>query len=274
MQYKLPLINPPFNYSGSKFKLLSQLFPHFDYSKNTLVDLFTGGGSIYTNSLENYDKIIANDILKDLIGLHEVILESDDIINETKKLATNSNERKVFDALRNSYNNEKTVAKFYALILSTNNNAIRHNASGKFNASYGKRTFNENTEKKLNAYKSYIRKYKDKITFINKNYYDVEINKDSFYYIDPPYSNSNIGYNLQWKQGEDDRLFEYCENIYKAGGTFMVSGLLIHNGYESRLVNLLKAKSYKYKMIPIISNYNGISKIGLKETKEVIIINY
>jgi hypothetical protein len=54
----------------------------------------------------------------------------------------------------------------------------------------------------------------------------------------------------------------------------MVSGLLIHNGYESRLVNLLKAKSYKYKMIPIISNYNGISKIGLKETKEVIIINY
>jgi hypothetical protein len=41
----------------------------------------------------------ASDILKDLIGLHEAILDSDDIIIETKKLATNSNERKVFKPL-------------------------------------------------------------------------------------------------------------------------------------------------------------------------------
>ena len=36
-QFKLPLIDPPFNYSGNKHKLLTQLFPHFDYSKKTLI---------------------------------------------------------------------------------------------------------------------------------------------------------------------------------------------------------------------------------------------
>lgn len=271
MQYKLPLINPPFNYSGSKFKLLSQLFPHFDYSKEILVDLFTGGGSIYSNSLENFNKIIANDINQDIIKLHEAILESDDVIVNTKKLATNSNERKVFVDLRKTFNENKDTAHFFALILSTNNNSIRYNSLGKFNASYGKRTYNENTEKKLNNYKSYIRQHKDKISFINKNYSDVEINKDYFYYIDPPYSNTDIGYNAQWKQGEDDKLFNYCNEINNIGATFMVSGLLTHNGFESKLINLLKEK---YKMINVISDYNKISKVGVKETKEVIIINY
>ena len=59
-------INTPFCYTGSKFKLLEQIIPVFDYSKNTFVDLFTGGGSVYTNVLDKYEKIIVNDIIKDL----------------------------------------------------------------------------------------------------------------------------------------------------------------------------------------------------------------
>ena len=37
-------IEPPLNYTGSKFKLLEQLIPMFDYSKSYFVDIFTGGG--------------------------------------------------------------------------------------------------------------------------------------------------------------------------------------------------------------------------------------
>ena len=46
------MIETPFNYTGSKFKLLSQLLPVFDYSKSTFIDVFCGGGSVYTNILD------------------------------------------------------------------------------------------------------------------------------------------------------------------------------------------------------------------------------
>ena len=35
------------NYTGSKYKLLSQLLPEMDYKKKTFVDVFCGGGSVY-----------------------------------------------------------------------------------------------------------------------------------------------------------------------------------------------------------------------------------
>ena len=52
------MIETPFNYTGSKFKLLPQLLPEMDYSKNDFVDLFCGGGSVYTNVVDKYQKII------------------------------------------------------------------------------------------------------------------------------------------------------------------------------------------------------------------------
>ena len=48
----MELIETPFNYTGSKFKLLKQLIPEFDYTKPYFIDLFCGGGSIYTNVLD------------------------------------------------------------------------------------------------------------------------------------------------------------------------------------------------------------------------------
>ena len=80
------MIETPFNYTGSKFKLLKQLLPEFDYSKPYFIDLFTGGGSVYTNIADKYQKILANDIIKDLIGIHQQLLNSDDIIDYTKSI--------------------------------------------------------------------------------------------------------------------------------------------------------------------------------------------
>jgi len=57
------MIETPFNYTGSKFKLLEQLLTEFDYTKTTFVDVFCGGGSVYTNVLDRYDRIIINDII-------------------------------------------------------------------------------------------------------------------------------------------------------------------------------------------------------------------
>ena len=51
-------INPPMNFTGSKFKLLEQILPEMDYTKRIFVDAFTGGGSVYTNVLDKYEYVL------------------------------------------------------------------------------------------------------------------------------------------------------------------------------------------------------------------------
>ena len=116
-------IDSVLNYTGSKYKLLPQLLPNFDYTKKRLIDLFTGGGSIFINSVENYDEILINDVISDLIGIHKSIIQSDDIINKTKDICPTKDDSDSFIQLRKSYNIEKTPEKLWALILSCNSNS-------------------------------------------------------------------------------------------------------------------------------------------------------
>ncbi|WP_034346654.1 DNA adenine methylase [Helicobacter trogontum] len=46
---KTAFINSPFNYTGSKFKLLPFILPLFPNNINTAIDLFCGGGSVGVN---------------------------------------------------------------------------------------------------------------------------------------------------------------------------------------------------------------------------------
>ena len=164
------MIETPFNYTGSKFKLLEQLLPQFDYTKPYFVDLFCGGGSVYTNVVDRFEKVIANDVIKDLIGIHQCLLDSDDIITETKTLCpTLKTSQKDFIELRDSYNLNPTPSKLWALMLSCNSNLIRFNQKGKFNQTWGKRSWNSNTETKVLKFIQHVRKLSDKITFSSKN---------------------------------------------------------------------------------------------------------
>ncbi len=162
------MIETPFNYTGSKFKLLEQLLPVFDYSKPYFVDLFTGGGSIYTNVIDKYQKVIANDIISDLIGIHKNLTLDDTIILETKELCPGKNNAPGFTELRNSYNENPTPSKLWALLLSSTNNMMRFNQKFKYNQTYGDRGWNANTDKKVESFVNHIRQYKDNIRFTSK----------------------------------------------------------------------------------------------------------
>ena len=59
----------PFNYAGQKFPELQELFSLFPKDKETLVDLFVGGGSVAINS--GYKNIIINDKLTTLIDFYK-----------------------------------------------------------------------------------------------------------------------------------------------------------------------------------------------------------
>ena len=274
------------NYTGSKFKLLDQLLPKFDYTKPYFIDLFTGGGSVYTNVLDKYDKIVANDVIKDLVDIHKGILESDDIISKTISLSPTKGDKESFLNLRESYNNNPTADKLWALMLSSTNNMMRFNLKFKYNQSYGNRGWNPNTDKKVDSYKNHIRNYKSKIKFLSRNFNDVKISSNKvMFYIDPPYGRvkesdgkiskkqiSEAGYNAFWKQEDDINLYNYIKKINEAGSSFMVSGVLEHDGKVCWMLDKLISDGFNHS--ELIYDYNKVSRKGDKVTREIIITNY
>lgn len=267
------MIETPMNYTGSKFKLLEQLLPKFDYTKPYFIDLFTGGGSVYTNVLDSYEKIVANDIITDLINIHKGILESDDIINQTKIICPNKGEKESFLNLRESFNSNPSADKLWALMLSSTNNMMRFNQKFKYNQTYGERGWNGNTTKKVEIYKNHIRKYTDKIKFISKPFDEVNISSEKImFYCDPPYSNTQAGYNAYWKKDDDEKLYKYLMSINKIGSSFMLSGTLLHDGKESKLLKKLIEDGFHYEKLKM--DYNKVSRRGKKKTTEIIITNY
>ena len=58
-------LKAPMNYTGNKFKLLSQIIPLFPDNINTFVDLFCGSSTVSLNVKAN--KIICNDSNEPLI---------------------------------------------------------------------------------------------------------------------------------------------------------------------------------------------------------------
>jgi len=267
------LVETPFNYTGSKFKLLPQIIPHFDYTKPYFVDLFMGGGSVYTNVVDKFEKILANDIIGDLVGIHQQLIISDDIITQTKSICPDKTDADAFLRLREDYNNNPSPEKLWSLMLSCTSNMMRFNQKFKFNQTFGKRSWNSSTENKVEIFKNHIRQYKDKIRFTSNSFYDVNISSNKvMVYADPPYSNTEAGYNAYWKKDDDDKLYNYLLDIDRKGSSFMISGVLNHAGETCKLLDDLIKDGFKYKTLNY--DYNKVSRVGKKQTDEIVIINY
>jgi DNA adenine methylase Dam len=280
-------VETPFNFTGSKFKLLSQLVPLFDYTKPYFVDVFCGGGSVYTNVVDKYEKVLVNDIISDLIGIHKGLIESDEIIERTKSLCLNlKGNQDEYLNLRKSYNQHGTPDKLWALMLSCNSNLIRFNQKGEFNQTWGKRSFNNSTEKKVKSFTEHIRKFRERLIYESLDFSLLEVSKDTFYYIDPPYGYvknengdignkqiSEAGYNNFYYRENDIKLYEFCNKINEIGSTFVISGVLEHGGNTSWILDKLISDGFSFKVLDF--NYEKINKTSSKKnTKEIIVKNF
>jgi DNA adenine methylase Dam len=272
------MINTPFNYTGSKMNLLPQLLPLFDYSKPLFIDLFTGGGSVYTNVVDKYSRILINDILKDLIGIHKQLINNpDEIIEEVKELATCKDDQEKYVKLRNSYNTNKTPEKLWALMLSCTNNMLRFNKNFDFNQSWGQRGWSDATQKKVDEFVKHISKYKNKIYFTSTDFFNVPIKSDGMYYADPPYNNSDDGHNRIWSDNLEVKLYNYLREVDKRGGSFALSGLYgEHNKNEKRSYSIDKLIEDGFSYTVLDYGYEKISrkKEVIKNSKEVLVYNY
>lgn len=271
------MINTPFNYTGSKFKILEQILPLFDYDKDYFIDLFCGGGSVYSNVVSRYKRVLINDIITDLVLIHKNLIHNpDEFISRVKEVIVKSKDDvDYYLELRSDYNKNKSPEKLWALMLSCTNNMMRFNKKFEFNQTFGKRTWNDSTENKVNTFVNFIHNYKDKIKFESKHFFEIIPQKPTMVYLDPPYINTEAGYNAYWSSSFEKRLYEYILELNNNGHSFMLSGVKGKHkkDEESALINSLINYGFNYRIIDL--DYEKVArKKNSKESQEIVIFNY
>lgn len=265
----------PFNYTGSKHNYLSELLPHFDYSKSTFVDVFTGGGSLYSNVVSLYKVVVVNDYLAELVTLHKELLHNtEETLRSLKKVLPQKSDVSTFVQLRSSFNSSRSYVELYALMLSCTNNMLRFNKSGHFNQTFGYRTYNSSTEKKLYNWVSALQEHKHKLRYTSDNFtellnalqskYNV-LPQNCNFYLDPPYLGTCAGYNSTWKQSDENEVVHFCEEVNKLGGTFALSGVLLPS-------NAVSVLSKKYNSYTVKSNYSKSFRNKSKKSYEEVLV--
>lgn len=301
------IIPSALNYTGGKYKLLSQILPLFPKDADQVVDLFCGGCNVGINV--NCNKVQFNDSNQHLIGLLETFrrLSKEEALQwlyvtikryhlslvsengyeyygcESSK-GLGSYNKEGYNKLRKDFNSKKEqddeyFLMLYLLIVYSFNNQLRFNKKGKFNLPVGKRDFNSKMQKKLEDFIDRI-KSGDYI-FTNGDFREVKLDgftDKSFFYADPPYIITCATYNEQdgWTEKDEYDLLSYLEELDRRGIRFALSNVLESKGRKNDILADWIKKNKKFKVLSLNYDYTNSNYHTKREgiTKEVLVINY
>lgn len=295
----------PLNYTGGKFRLLSQLGEKFDKKPNCFVDLFGGGFNvgvnmpqtteIYCDKQEQVGRVIKLIYKTDY---HSLVSEIEEIIHkyglsETYKngygfYACESNSgvgaynKPRYEKLRADYNgmakSRKRDVYLLTLIFYAFNNQIRFNSKGEYNMPVGKRDFNSSSRKNLKDFSVAIKK--KKITFYSNDFEKLgkEMTPDCFVYCDPPYLLGEAAYNENdgWTESDESRLLEFLTRLNSKGVHFALSNFVEHHGKKhEQLVRWINDNRFNTTYIKSkYSNSNYHIRNKAEPSIEVLVTNY
>lgn len=272
-------IKSPLNYTGSKYKLLSQLMPLFPKNISTFVDLFTGGGTVALNVDSQKTYVIDNNygVIK-LLSLFQK-LSFDELVEKVKELEKYyglSRDNKLgYLKLRDYYNSYQDAIALFTLICYSFNNMTRFNSKGQYNVPFGKRIFNENIRKNLKETISAIQSkeiifafsdYKEAFNLVNS-----QLDENSFVYCDPPYLITDAAYNSHWDKQEFTKLLILLDQLNERGIKWGLSEVIFHKGKEN---DVLREWMDKYKVHYINSDYSNCNYQTSGTSVEVYVYNY
>jgi adenine-specific DNA-methyltransferase len=274
----------PLNYIGSKAKVIPYIRENVQYTSK-FVDVFGGGFNVGINS--DSDKIYYNDInfiVKELIesfkhyDTYEYITYVKKFI-EKHQLEKGNKEN--YLAARDYYNslpeNKKDIRMLFSIILYSYQQQIRFNGNYGFNNTAGVRWFNDCILAKLISFSRVI-KEKD-ITFISTDYIKlknyIDIDENTFLYMDPPYKLTTGSYNdgkrgfKGWDDHLEQELFDFIDEMTEKNVPCMLSYVLEHKGNtNTALEDWINRNDYTY--IPL----GDIIGISGQPRKEILILNY
>lgn len=270
----------PLNYIGNKSKHILELELYMPTQYECFIDSFGGGFNVGIN--QDCKTIIYNDLNYLVEELVESFKTNDTyqyilyIKRMIKKFNLEKGEEKGYLKIRNYYNSllkeKRDPRLLYTIILYGYNQQIRFNSDHNFNNPVGMRWFNDKVLEKMISFSRIIKK--KNIIFENKNYLNLadKFDKNSFIYLDPPYMMTTGSYNdgkrgfNGWNQEEENKMFNFLNQINKSKGRFMLSYVLEHKGkFNSNLKNWIKDNDYKMIELNLVP---GVTR------KEIIVINY
>lgn len=299
------LVKSPLNYTGGKYKILTQLMDKFPKDIDMFFDIFSGGGNVGVNIEAN--KIICVDINDRLISLfkylqneeyYHLVNHLDSLIDKFSLSNTYKNgyefygcnsgngvgqyNKDKFLKLRSEYNksNRKRDDLFLLLIIYSFNNQIRFNKKGEFNLPVGKRDFNGSLRKKLQLFMDKL--HSKEISFENKDFRRLDVDKiskvNSFLYLDPPYYLGDASYNENggWTAKDEDDLLNFLKLCDEKQIRFALSNVIEHKGkIHDKLLNWCLSNGFNINYINCsYSNSNYHIKDKSLVTREVLITNY
>lgn len=296
-------VKSPLNYTGGKHKLLPQLTKLFPDDIKTFYDVFSGGANVGINAtakniicieknryVVNLLKLIQNNNFEDLnqkiidiineYGLSQSYIKGYEYYNAESSAGLGQYNKTAFLELRKVFNKEKTrIDLLLVLILYSFNNQIRFNSKGDFNLPVGKRDYNGSSRKNVAAFNQ-ISNEKE-ISFMNCDFREIEkmnLKKNDFVYLDPPYLLGLASYNESggWTEKDEQDLYLLLNRLENKGVRFALSNVLEHKGKVNVIMKSWVTENkyniheldYHYKN----SNYHSDAKNN--KTIEVLITNY
>lgn len=300
------LTESPLNYTGGKYKLLTQILPLFPDTCNEFIDLFSGGCNVGINV--SAKKIRFNDCNSNLQNIFKVFYKrgKDSILRSIKQIirkyglsdvsangyeyyGCNGGEglaeynRERYIKLRSDMNARKNHDDYYyimlyVIIVYAFNNQIRFNRKGEFNLPVGKRDFNSNMKQKLCDFIDRLQTIK--CTFTDNDFKTVRKrwSKDDFVYADPPYLITTAGYNEDdgWTEEDEIDLLAYLDRLNAYGVRFALSNVLESKGRRNTILDewCKRNRYFVHHLAYSYSNSNYHRKNKDTKSDEVLITNY
>jgi len=282
-------VKPFLKWVGGKTKLLSEIEKNLP--KNLIkkrfnyVEPFLGGGAVFFHFIQKFDieKAYLNDLNNKLIDVYSDVRDKNtELIQKLKKLESDyygsSDKKTFFLDKRNEFNTIKKSTQKSALFVFLNktgfNGMYRENSKGEYNIPFGQMKAPVICNKDLLEKTSKLLNDKD-ITFFSKSFDKLILTeKDTFYYLDPPYRpiSKTSSFTDYTKSSFNDKtqflLKEYCEKIDEKGSLFMQSNSYSEDGFFQKLYHNRKINNLKV-MRTISADGNKRNK-----AKEIIIKNY
>lgn len=279
-------VAPPFKYTGNKFRHLEKIMKHVPKDISTFYDIFGGSGVVGINTLaaKKTERLHYNETCKEICHLFGAIWqEGFDLYAEE----VNSKYPETLEGyleLRECYNKNFVgkpdlygMAVLYCLICRSFNNQFRVNKSGEFNLPYGKRNRFDmeslTTASEIAKDRTVASMHDFRRLFSDGNI--ANFRKDSFFFFDPPYSNSTATYNTHWKEDDDVALYELLTELTAYGYRWMMTNTIINRGEGNPALKKFLGQSKVHILEELNGNHGNSSYHKSKlPTVEYLITNF
>jgi DNA adenine methylase Dam len=270
----------PFNYVGSKSRMLPVLLPILNQqSDKRLIDLFAGGFSVGANA--DNRSVVYNDVNPDLRNLMQYVYKTpaDDLISQIEqtidKYGLTKTDKEPYNVLRADFNDNRSPLLFCLLIFYSFNHQIRYNQKRLFNTPAGtnRSSFNNSIKENLLVFSSLIKK--KQVEFYSQDFRDFNILPSDIIFVDPPYLITTGSYNdgkrgvSSWCEQDEVDLYEYLDEANRNGVKFVLTNALKNGENQNEyLASWLK----QYNCETVDSKFNNYHR-NCGKSVEVIVWN-